>query len=186
LNQSILSAKVPPVEDVLGQLDNLYKTRGGFNHTDVDVAGHRLFELYYTELQKKFSERKSKSYTAELNTDAHPHSLQKSKTRHPISMSPRRGTVHLRATPPAQAHLAIEICLEVPIDCGPDDEFFIVAPEYEAFPARMTDLAPNHSLPLQLRIIMSVEKLVSIALDRLIQLVQSDLEAKGYIGGANK
>jgi len=186
VEQSILSANVPSAEDVLGQLDNLYRTRGGFNHTDVDAAGHRLFELYFTEVQKKFSERKSKSYTAELNTDAHPHSLQKPNTRHPISMSPRRATVHIRATAPAKAHVAIELCLEVPVDCGHDDEFFIVAPEYEEFPARMTDLAPNHSLPLQIRITMSVEKLISLAFNRLAELVQSDLKAKGYLGGVSK
>lgn len=183
VEQSMLSASVPPVEDVLGELSKLYRTRGGFNHTDVDAAGHRLFELYFTELQKKIRERKSRLYTAELNTDAHPHSLQKSNTRHPISLSPRRATVQIRATAPAQATVSFEIGLEVPVDCGQDDQFFMVAPGYEEFAARMIDLAPNHSLPLQLRITMSVEKLISLALDQLAKQVKSDLRAKGYLEG---
>ncbi len=185
VQQSILSTAVPSVEDVVGQLSNLYQTRGGFQHNDVDAAGHRLFELYFTELKKRLG-KGSRWYVAETNQDAQAHSLQKPNTRHPISLGPRRATVHFVATAPARAALTFEIGLEVPVDCGQDDAFFMVAPGYEEFAARMTDLAPNHSLPLQLRITMSVDKLISLGLDRLKTQVETELRAKGYLGGGSK
>lgn len=182
LEESIRSAEVPPVDDVLKNLAKLYKTSGGFTHVDVDSAAHRLFELYFQEVRDQLSQNTSGTFfSAEVTQDTEVHTPQNDNSRLPINFGPRRAVIHFKSLPPAVGSVVVSLSVEVPIDCGPYDQIFIVSPDSgHSFGAHISDIVPEPSLPLQLRLKMSVEKFIVVALQILSQEVEQDFRRKGF------
>lgn len=171
-NDSLSTASLQPAEEILAEIKHLYVTKGGYSHKDVDEAGYKLFELFKQEFLKHKSDLSVQGILSfSLNSDVGETPVVNSSYRLPISQGTRRLYINLVTEAPAMASVMRTFSLEVPRDCGRDDDIVIREINMnEPFEARMTELVPVTTAALQLRI--------SIAVQRIIREMMSELKAK--------
>lgn len=171
-SESLRTASLKPAEEVLAEIKHLYVTKGGYSHEDVDEAGYKLFDLFKQELLRHESDLSVKGVVNfSLISDQSGAKVVNSAYRAPVSKGVRTLHVSLSTEEPVWAATGRVFYLEVPRDCGRDDD--IVLHELrsnELFEARMTELVPVATAALQLRI--------SIAVQRVIREMMSELKEK--------
>lgn len=171
-SESIRAANVRPAENTLAEIKGLYVTKGGYSHTDVDEAGYTLIELLhqeYLKYQSKLPIENLVSFRVRI-LQAQQEVLNPAY-RLPMTKGSKTLIVSLSTTPPAHASVSREFSLEVPRDCGKDDDIIIRDIQTnELFEARMAELVPNASAVLQMR--------VSIAVQRTIRELTEELREK--------
>ena len=85
--------------------------------------------------------------------------------------------LNLGTAPPATANVSRMFALEVPKDCGRDDDLVIQElNSHELFQARMTELVPVAAAALQMRISIAVERIIREALDELSKKAADSLK----------
>ncbi len=171
-NESLRTASIPATEDSIADIKRLYVTKGGYSHAEVDEAGYKLFELFKAELEKSQTKL---SITGMLefvvNVDQEGSNVKGSLYRQPITQGAPRLIISISTKPPAAAGVRSVFTLEVPRDCGLDDDIIIRSLQTnESFEARITELMPVVSAVLQMR--------MSIAVQRIIGELISELKGK--------
>ena len=177
VNESLRAAAAPTVEDSLAVLKGLYMTKGGYTQVEVDEAGFKLFDMFQEQIINKLKEisvdgilRVSASYPDEA------HSFIQVGYRVPITKHPRNLTLWLNSGPPANAQIILHFALEVPKDCGREDDLLIKSLDTgEMFEARITELIPVPTSALQMRISVWVQKVIRQALQELATLAGHSL-----------
>jgi len=169
---SLRTASLQSAEEMLAGIKHLYVTKGGYSHEDVDEAGYKLFELFKQEFLKHKDNLSVKGVmNFNLASDQSGAEVVNPAYRAPVSQGVRTLQVSLSTEAPVWASVGRRFYLEVPRDCGRDDD--IVLRELrsnEPFEARMTELAPVATAALQLR--------VSIAVQGVIREMMSELKEK--------
>ncbi len=181
VSETLKAAGVPaPIEAARG-LKQVYLTRGGFTHTEVDAAGYRLFDAFVAEVQRQASAL----HTGELviacigvQTAATP---QSDRYRLPVTGGPRLAMIQLRTSPPASAELTREVTLEVPRDSGKEDDIVLrSAATGELFGARVTEAQPALTGTVQLRLAIFVHGLLGQAIADITKSASKVLRQNGY------
>lgn len=170
VNESIRTALVPHPSEFLEPIKNLYVTRGGFTHEQVDEMGKMLFKVFDDELKKgveKYQIPNRFHITVQMMSQSSP---QDQKYRVPMNIP---NTLHLKFSTggPAKATIARSFILLLPKDCGRDDDFVIRAGSPERalydFRARVVELTPTTSAALQMRMVIFVEGIFGRAMQEL-------------------
>jgi len=180
VDESMRSALVPDPGAAADALRQLYVTKGGYSHAEVDEAGKKLVEAVAAELTRVAPDfaKGQISIRAGHGPGALGHPL--AEFRHP-AREPIFVRVVFATAPPADASVSRQFQLEVPIDCGLDDDLTLRNPETgETFAARVEDLLPAVSSVLQMRMNMFAQRLISEALIELKGRASSSLRKKGY------
>ena len=101
--------------------------------------------------------------------------------RHVVNPPEPSVFVRLRASSPAQADVVAGIGVEVPRDCGAEDEIVLSNREGgEVFVTSMADLVPAISPALELRLRLLVQRLGAELLEEVRERAERSLREKGY------
>jgi Fic family protein len=166
VQQSIWAATAPAIDDSLNALKALYITKGGYTHEQVDEFGIQFFEAVAKEVEKALP-RSMPQVSAQLLRQQNIGVVSMPNYRHPLQ-GMRSFTLFLTAGPPAAANVFSFFALQVPRDCGREDDLIILETlTKETFAARIDEVTPSFSSVLQMRIKMFAEGLLSRRLDDL-------------------
>jgi Fic family protein len=173
IHECIEAAMLPSIRELSSEIENLYITRGGYTHEQVDAAGLLLLKLFYDEFVRQKNETlKSPHIIAELRL-LNVGSSSKGSYRIPNSTQASSNGFHvtLNTPPPATAQFTSLFNVEVPMDCGTLDDLFIKNNDNQkVFEARITELIPQPTSSLQMRITIGVGKVIASG---MLQLKES-------------
>jgi Fic family protein len=182
VDESMRGALVRDPSEAAEALQQLYVTKGGYSHGEVDVAGKKLVEAMageFTRIAPSFTKGHisiSPSRGGGALTSPLP------GFRHPVG-EPMYIRIVFAAAPPAEVSLTRDFQIEVPIDCGADDDLTLRNPQTgETFAARVEDVRPAISSVLQMRMNMFANRVISDALVELKNRASLALRQKGYAG----
>jgi Fic family protein len=185
VNESLRTAALPTADDSLTALRDLYMTKGGYSHVEVDEAGYRFFELFHKELTRQL-EITGIRFEIEKTSISSPE-LAKPTSRWPVAQGIRELDVKLRSDAPADAEVRRIFLLEVPKDCGREDDFIIQerqAPNLrqttDLIEARITELSPRTTAALEMRLSIAVARIMSKATQDLLSKASESIRKKGY------
>ena len=127
VNESVQNAVLPPpVSDTLHQLRALYMTRGGYSHQEVDEAGYKLLGLAQKELAE-LAERNNvnaQGVQIDVNTKKSRLRVTRPKFRSPdLRVAGSEDILHFNAS--CSGRSGKSFTLEIPQDCGVDDDLSI-------------------------------------------------------------
>lgn len=167
---------------VAEDLQQLYVTKGGYSHGEVDHAGKKLVEAMAGELTRVAPAFAKGHVSISPSRGGGALSSPLPGFRHPVG-EPMYIRVVFAAGPPADVSLTRDFQIEVPIDCGVDDDLTLRNPQTgETFTARVEDVRPAVSSVLQMRMNMFAHRLISDALIELKSRATIALRQKGYAG----
>ncbi len=182
MNDSLEAAAYSPVEDIAAEIKNLYVTRGGYTHSQVDEAGYQLLDLLYNELKKQFAPFQSSVLHIEVNQQTQQLPLlNTSSLRYPLSKGAKNIFLKLATVAPARAEIIKSFQLEIPKDCGTEDD--LVIHEHgttNVFEARMMELIPTPITSIHMRISITARRFLSEAMEELKQRAIGSLGRSGY------
>jgi len=163
------------------ELEDLYTTKGGYSHSQVDDAGYELLNLIAVKIIEKLKEyRKSKVIIIKTVTLKNDYEVNSNKMRCPISNHGQIFKVSAETPPPANAKLTLELRLEVPMDAKQDDYILIKETQYNnSFKAQMSELIPKFTTVLTYQIDLYVEKIIRLLLHKLKQSAEISLTESG-------
>jgi Fic family protein len=183
VDESLRAALAPKLGEALGALEQLYVTRSGYTHEEVDQAGRTLADLVADELaQRVLDVRSDGRLDGEVSTINA--SLQSAPTglRQPVGPKNTVIQVDLRTAPPAHATLRhLLICL-VPIDSGAEDDLVLwdLVKGAPVFSAQIGELLPLPGAILQMRIVMFCERYIAEKIQALSEQAARALREAGY------
>jgi Fic family protein len=188
-DESLRAAIAPSMQNALADLKSLYVTRGGYTHSEVDEAGYRFMEIFQKEVNRqmhdaveKLKDSKGKSQLSfEAPVQLAGYEITRATSRAPISDGPRKLHLLITSASPANSKVERTFGLEVPKDCGREDDLIIQNLQtHELFEARVTELIPGPSAALQMRVSMAVERILADALAEMRSRAAETLRGRGY------
>lgn len=167
--ESLRDATLPPLEDILGALKELYVTRGGYTHEQVDDAGRALIEVFERELTRQATQASAEG-AVRVNIGRGRPSPPSDTTHRPLGIGQVHEGVMIQAStnPPVDATLTHAFVVQVPKDAGAEDDIRILGlAGGEQFEARVDELIPLPAVALQMRLTMFADRVVKAALEAL-------------------
>lgn len=164
VEQTFQSARAPDVTESLKSIKELYVTKSGYTHDEIDAGAHRLLELVNQAFKKRLSK------TLEGSGIAFSHGLDKHSAAgapagyRQLLMGPRHAQANVvNERPPAQAKCVIHLTVLVPRDAGTGDSVLLFGHPQDAvvFEARIDELIPKVATSLEIRTRALVEGLVA-------------------------
>lgn len=168
VQESIQAAAPASIDESLNTIKALYITRGGYTEEQVDDAASRLLAAIQEELGRRFAGIQTPQLQSYSNL-SHINCVLLPNYRMPLK-PPSALLVNFITAPPAPAQMNRAFVLQVPRDCGRDDDLVLVEPNRNnqvVFAARIDEVIPSISSALQIRINMSVEGVVGRSLAEL-------------------
>lgn len=153
VGDSLTAAGAPSATKLLSELRQVYVTKGGYTHDDVDQAGKKLLAAFQSELQMQIMEApkpkelKSALMSGSVQFDPQPNlrGLSEGATSAVI--------LQLETTYPARAIQVAQYTLALPVDTDLDDCIVIRSSTTNAsIEVRMSDLTPDLSVAVTLRV----------------------------------
>jgi hypothetical protein len=183
VDESLRAATSPSIDEAVENLKRLYTTRGGYTHTEVDQAGSHLLELFLAEIQRQLSELPvmgaATSSAGYLNIEYQP---LRDSHRLPVPKG-RKAAIQLslHSIPPAESNVIKSFGLEVPKDCGRNDDLMIRdLGSDETFSARMSEVFPAATAALQMLLKIVVRRILGEAFNELQKRAKESLKKSGY------
>ena len=162
VDESVRSALSPSAEQSVAAINDLYLTRGGYTHEEVDQAGVKLMEALANEVKKVISRNTLPKVSSAVNVmTGGPSSSIPSEYRPPISGA-RGIQFAFSSAVPAQGTVARIYSLLVSTQ-----------KEGDTFTARIDEVIPAISGVLQMRLSMFAEGLVGEMLQQLRILAEN-------------
>lgn len=162
------------VGESIAKIQDLYVTKGGYSHEEVDKAGYELTELFHAEFDQHLSSISLPSnitpqvsiYSATIDKNSMPESY-----RQPLGGG-RNISLLVSTTPPAKASASVRLSLAVPTDCGRADDIILMIDKDgvgETFDARASELIPTQTAALQMRVKLTVRRIIDHTLRQLAE-----------------
>jgi len=180
VNDSILSANIPPLDDTLEGFATLYQTKGGYTQEQVDKAGVALVNAVLQELTDALKKAETLKLTIQVGISNQPYSPSDPNYR---GLLGNFQTIFLILTSPVPARAEIGKYYELwlPKNAAAADDVRLRNKETgQAFSARMDELWPAVLGPARMRITMFVGRIVGEALSQLKERAQTALRSAGY------
>lgn len=178
VNESLISAHSPTLEESAAAIDRLYITKDGFTQDQVDIAGKLLINTVEAEIQKVISSKvsvKLESYAAVGAGGGLP--FQNSTHRSPVG-GVRILEVSIESPAPARAGVRREYSLAIPRDARRGDDVQLERVNgSDTFSAQVDELIPAVSGVVQIRISMFAERVVGEMLGELTRLAEKTLKS---------
>lgn len=183
VKESMDAATAPKAQDALASLEELYTTKGGYTHEEIDNAGFLLYEAFSEEVAKHINYYADEEH---INAKAHnysaPENMRDERYRAPMASTRPQGIqLTLSSVSPAAAFVQTQLRLEVPKDAneqmGPVIRNLTTQ---EIFGARVEEVVPIVSAAVRMRLSMFVERLFGSLLSDLSKRARVEMEKKGY------
>jgi Fic family protein len=168
-DESIRAAMAPSVDDAVAKLKGLFVTKGGYTHNDVDKAGANFINAFEAALRQEADKRTiPEIITVSSGEDQSAKAVAGPGYRIP-QISKNRIFFNFRSASPADANVSRIYSLSVPRDCDHDDDFILARENLnsDSVEARITELLPQASPALQMRLNIAAQRIVSEALNEL-------------------
>ncbi|MEK6303471.1 MAG: Fic family protein [Acidobacteriota bacterium] len=182
-SESVRAAAVTSIDEAVAEIKRLYKTKGGYTHREIDQAAFKFIELLKQETSAQLKTAKESAGVQlkyDLRVDSVRYDLANPSSRLPLPLG-RVLKVNVSTPGPADAKLTRSFGVEVPKDCGVDDDLTIQdLNSHELFEARVTALLPEPNTALRMRLSIWVQKLVGEMLAELSAAAAESLRKKGY------
>lgn len=169
-DESVKAASAPSIEESVASLKKLYVTKGGYSHEDVESAGGKYLVAFRAALEERLKEVGAENvFSHGIGFDASSEAPTDRRYRSPMG-NQRRIVLTVSTQAPAQASFAITFDLWVPKDCDREDDLKIYsqAPK-EVFDARITELLPEPTPALKMRLKIVAERVISSYLNLLLK-----------------
>lgn len=165
------------VENLYEEIERLYVTKGGYSDEEVDKAGSLLVDSFIKELN---SQNNAMSYPQYIKPQIQTFTVEtvhENGYRSPFGGERGFGFALSTPQPPAKAVVGHFYSLEVPKDCGQNDDIMIVKVNGDkTFAARASELIPIPTSALQMRIKLFVRKIINNTLNELTQKAKENLD----------
>ena len=179
VDESIRAALVPDPAAAAASVQRLYVTKAGFTHAEVDVAGNALLHAAAAELTRVAPEYQRGPVSISVSRAAGALKSPAADFRHPIS-GPGHLEVAFGAPPPADVSFVRKYQIEVPRDCGADDDLTLRNPETgDTFTARIEEVNPASAV-LNMRLNIFARRVISQGLLELKHRAETAMRSKGY------
>jgi Fic family protein len=182
-SESVSAAAATPIEAAVAEIKRLYKTKGGYTHGEIDHAGVKFIELLEQETAAQLKKAKDSAGAGliyDVRKENGRYDLAKPSSRLPLPYGCRL-IIHVSTHGPADATVTRSFGVEVPKDCGVDDDLTIQSFEsHELFEARVTTLLPEPNTALRMRLSIWAQKIVGELLAELSTSAARSLRNKGY------
>lgn len=169
-SESLRAAALPSVEEAVADIKRLFTTKGGYTQAEVDDAGIKYMELFRQEIERqlqKIKESVGNEFNYSITYIGENYSLARTTSRLPV-LEARKMFVNCNTNEPARAHVQRIFGIEVPKDCGTDDDLVIQdLNTKELFETRVTTVLPEPSTALLMRISIWVQRVISEMLQEL-------------------
>lgn len=179
VTECLKTAKIPSISEQLEEIESFYVTKGGYSHDEVDSAGKKLLEGFLEEINDQQSIiEKNKELNISLNTTKSHSKLINNRYRNPVSISPRSINVTIRASKPFNGVThGIRISVQVPKDCGKDDDLVLVSNKDSNYVlgARMNEIESMISSQLKMRLRVFAERIYSDMLEEIKRKVSTQM-----------
>jgi len=178
---SLRAATAPRLENGLTALKQLYLTKGGYTQQQVDEVGDSFFNLFLQELNRKGQEASVAGVVGfGCNTHGGFQNPAKEGYRPPVTRAARALVITFRSEQPLHTSVSRSFQLEVPKDCGDDDDLVIRGlNSNELLEARIAELMPAPTAALQMRLTIWIDKILGDAVDELSRMAASLLKSQG-------
>jgi len=181
---SLRAASTPDVTTALDSLKRIFVTRGGYTHQQVDSAGYTLVDLIADEFNKQASAIEgSGQLRLQINRETRSdYPIPNQETaRLPVTEGGRQLVVEVISDAP-KAIKNLKFGLSVPKDCDVEDELLLNSQDISMpFPARITELIPEVSAALQLRISIFVQAVLGSSIEEITTMIGKTFRNQGYI-----
>jgi Fic family protein len=170
-SESLESSSKSEIETSLEQIKNLYTTKGGYSQQEVDEAAFRLLEEFEKELRHQVAKYNfDESVEVQFNRSRSSENPKLPDYRQPMKNDDTMLYFSLRASEPFSVWFQNCYYLEVPKDCGQNDDI-ILREKFSGsiFEVQANELIPNSTTALQMRIKLFVSKSIKNALDKLFE-----------------
>lgn len=168
-DESIRAAMAPSIDDAVAELKGLFVTKGGYSHKDVDKAGENFINAF-EEAMKQQTEKITIPQIVGVSIGGGRHSKGGAGPGYRIPhISKNRLIFNFSTASPANANVGRSYSLSVPKDCDHDDDFILARDDLrsDSVEARITELLPQASPALQMRLNIVALRIVSEAINEL-------------------
>lgn len=176
-SESIESSLDQSVQDLVGKIENLYITKGGYSQQEVDTAGITLLEHLKSEFNQLTQSSNLQHISFQISgTQGGTSHLISDKYRDLIS-GRRSVKVNFMTEPPATASITKDFVIQVPKDCGQSDDFIIMEQTTSLnFEARASELIPKLTATLQMRLKLFTKRIFQQTLDELFRYAKKTIQ----------
>src|SRR5205823_1866355 len=129
IEQSARTARFPSPERIRTAIRNLYATKGGYPHEQVDAAGYRVFAAVgekIAETASHLTDESQVTYTRGMSKETGAKKPLEGY-RWPVSSGNKVLDLTLRSGEPAVVTAGLHLYVFVPVDSGPGDEIEIAS-----------------------------------------------------------
>lgn len=183
VKESMDAATAPKAQDAIASLEELYTTKGGYTHEEIDNAGFLLYEAFTEEVTKHVNYYAEENHV-HVRADTYPvgSNVGDERYRTPIASTRSQGIqLTFSSTSPAAAAVRTQLRLEVPKDANEQVGPVIRSlTTQESFEARVEEMVPIVSAAVRMRLSMFVERLFGSLLSELSKLARAEMEKQGY------
>ncbi len=171
VEETMRTAKVPPVRESLAAIDGLHPAQGKFSEQQIDLAGTRLLKIVADETQKEISKVQMPKIQGKAKIEAgvrqgysstHMPSQNGGQHLHLEILSINPSRLPNVCLPPAVVKRLYDLL--VPRHAGADDQFQLrLRDGKDIFATRVDEVLPALSSTLQIRVKMFAERVVAEA-----------------------
>jgi hypothetical protein len=189
VDESLGAALSPRPADAMGELDALFTTSGGYSQEQVDEAGRILFDQIRKELEAAASRfeqgERVKIYVGRSNQHGRGASTLPD-VRPVVATDWDRLNLNLVTGAPVRADVDLNFVVTVPLDAGRDDDVTLVDVQTQrrVFSARLSELLPEPTAALKMRISIGVQRILGDALNRLVAAARSKAQSSRAPNGS--
>lgn len=181
-DESVRAAMAPSVDDAIAKLKGLYVTKGGYSHKDVDLAGENFIKAFAAAMKQQADKITIPGIVGANIGDAGSAAVVRPGYRTP-QISRTRLSISLSTAAPAHASVGRSYSLSVPRDCDHDDDFILARSGVkddliDSVEARITELLPEASPALQMRLNIAALRIVSEVMNELQTAAAKQLKGK--------
>jgi Fic family protein len=179
VDESARAAMSPTVEESVAGINGLYFTKGGYTHEQVDAAGIQLVAQAAELVKREIAKLDAGKVTKNIQVGHMGYQIANPAYRQPVGQG--RGTgrglsLMLNSAAPAHATVSRHYGLWLPTDAGSDDDILLVRQNpNDIFSARVDEVIPAISGPLQIRLTLFAERVVAEMFAELKNLAQNAL-----------
>jgi Fic family protein len=171
VDESLRAALVPEPTSAIGALEALFVTKGGYTHEQVEEAGQQLLDLAVEEFvsQTRRLEGEHLKIVAGAKSESYYVKIPKARALSPGHQ--RLLYLSVESSSPLGEQVFRQFGITVPLDAGREDDvsLYEMAAQRNMFTARLTELIPNASAALRMRLSIAVQRVLGEVLHELVQ-----------------
>ena len=158
------------LEGSLERIQNVYATKGGYTHEQIDSAGQQFLELFRSELEARMSGSNHENLSFEIKVEKNKHSINAPGQRN----SENSISFIASSSLPYQVSMQREFYFLLPMNPDTDGEISLgnVMQSNESYECRINEVIPNLKSALRIRVSIMVERFLNKRLAEFADLLE--------------